>query len=143
MANAKTILKALAGTYALINTTTLYNGIPGPDVQFRKDPRGMLVYTQTGYVSVVITDATNITLSFAGPLNVDPVAVSTVVTGEIIYGPFIASNVPALIGTKERTKYDISFSDGTNDFPCGTKILSTQSLGHNGTEELALWRSID
>ncbi|USP75622.1 hypothetical protein yc1106_02896 [Curvularia clavata] len=92
------ILKALAGT--------LYNGIPGPDLQFRKDPVGLLV------------------------------------TGEIVYGPIIASDFPGLTGSKERTKYDISFSRGTDGFPSGTKILSTQSLGHNGTEELALWRSV-
>lgn len=63
--------------------------------------------------------------------------------GQLYYGPFVAADYPGLIGTKEHTKYGVVFSNGRIGFPHGTKILSTESLGHNGTEELATWRSID
>lgn len=63
--------------------------------------------------------------------------------GQLYYGPVVASDYPGLIGSEQHTKYDVLISDGMTGFPLGTRILSTQSLGHNGTEELAMWRSID
>ncbi|CAK1364965.1 hypothetical protein CB0940_08601 [Cercospora beticola] len=143
MVNSQTILKALAGTYALVNTTTLYNGVPGKDTEFGANPAGQLIYTKSGYVSVVITDAANTTLSFAGPFYIDTDVPSNKTAGQLFYGPIVASDYPDLIGSREHTKYDVVISDGRIGFPHGTRILSTQSLGHNGTEELAVWRSID
>lgn len=36
--------------------TSLYNGVPGKDTEFGANPAGQLIYTESGYVSVVITD---------------------------------------------------------------------------------------
>ncbi|KAL5120439.1 hypothetical protein ACEQ8H_001729 [Pleosporales sp. CAS-2024a] len=49
------ILKALAGTYTLINTTSAHNGIPIPDASYGSAPVGLLVYTSTGWMSATIT----------------------------------------------------------------------------------------
>lgn len=35
---------------------SLYNGVPGKDTEFGANPAGQLIYTKSGYVSVVITD---------------------------------------------------------------------------------------
>lgn len=51
----KEILKAIAGTYSLINTTSARNGKPVPDAPNGKHPAGILIYLESGWMSALTT----------------------------------------------------------------------------------------
>ncbi|KAL0944745.1 uncharacterized protein CTRU02_202632 [Colletotrichum truncatum] len=55
MVNATEIIAALAGTYALLNTSATNNGVPVPDRVYGDNPVGILTYSKSGYMSATIT----------------------------------------------------------------------------------------
>ncbi|KAI5369445.1 Putative Lipocalin-like domain-containing protein [Septoria linicola] len=162
------IVHALAGTYALINTTSTLNGVAVPDRAYGKSPVGLLTYTKSGFMSATITATeadfrpSNLTfpynetdptedwalvgqhtLAYAGPWSVSPDLPVTNTSGQLIHGPLWVANVPSWTGSEQRRNFSVHTSSLFDGYPKGTKLLRIESIRDNGNAGVLWWRRVD
>ncbi|GIZ39280.1 hypothetical protein CKM354_000266900 [Cercospora kikuchii] len=162
------IVRALAGTYALINSTATLNGVSVPDLAFGEDPVGLLTYTPSGFMSLNIaatqsqyrpanltfpyneTDSNQDwalvgqhTLSYAGPWSVSHDDSTTEKSGSLVHGPIWVANVPKWTGIEEHSNYSVHETKSSEGFPKGTKLLRMESKWDNGNQGVLWWRRVD
>ncbi|KAH7086278.1 Lipocalin-like domain-containing protein [Paraphoma chrysanthemicola] len=147
------IIKALAGTYSLINTTSALNGVPIPDEAYGTAPIGILLYTAAGWMSATITATEpefrpNVTFPFrpnetdaewaavgrhsigyAGPFRVNTELPANKTNGQLFHGPLYVANVPTLVGQNHRRNYTVVEEGGETYL----RIGSERGGGFTGT----------
>ncbi|KAH6909076.1 Lipocalin-like domain-containing protein [Coprinopsis sp. MPI-PUGE-AT-0042] len=147
------ILKALAGTYRLVNTTSALNGNPIPDEAYGKAPVGLLMYSAEGWMSATITATEpefrpNLTfpyqpndtdadwaavgrhsIGYAGPLRLSDAIPANKTNGQVFHGPLVVANVPTWVGQNQRRNYTV-IEDGDESY---LKIGSERGGGYTGT----------
>ncbi|KAF2820290.1 hypothetical protein CC86DRAFT_119209 [Ophiobolus disseminans] len=147
------ILKALAGTYSLVNTTSALNGKPIPDEAYGKAPVGLLIYTADGWMSATITATEpefrpNLTfpyqpndtdadwsavgrhsIGYAGPLRLSNAIPANETNGQVFHGPLTVANVPTWVGANQRRNYTVIEAGGEKYL----KIGSERGGGYTGT----------
>jgi hypothetical protein len=125
------ILKAIAGTYSLVNTSSTLNGVSIPDLPYGEHPVGILIYTATGWMSATITATEpelrpNLTFPFqandtdadwalvgkhsigyAGPLRISSDIPANETNGQVFHGPLTVANVPTWVGQNQRRNYTV------------------------------------
>jgi hypothetical protein len=125
------ILKAIAGTYTLVNTSSTHNGESIPDLPYGEHPVGLLIYTATGWMSATITATEsaflpNLTfpyqandtdadwalvgkhsIGYAGPLSINSDVPAHLTEGQVFHGPLITANVPTWVGQSHRRNYTV------------------------------------
>ncbi|KAK0615093.1 hypothetical protein B0T17DRAFT_646469 [Bombardia bombarda] len=161
------ILNAIAGAYSLVNTTVLLDGVvQPPSSDWGSSSHGTLVYTATGYVSVVITTLVpelrpvNVTwpprtgqtdadwllvgrhsLSYSGHMSIsDDVPYArippTKKSGTVLHGPIIVSPVNSLEDTVMERNYTVLEAKGDGLY---LKIdFHTRSV-----ESILWWKKMD
>ncbi|CAK1364330.1 hypothetical protein CB0940_08030 [Cercospora beticola] len=154
------ILDALAGTYALINTTSARDGVPIPDEAYGERPVGIITYSKSGWMSATITATEpelrpNLTFPFqpedsdddwalvgkhsigyAGPITISRDIPANTTSGQIFHGPLVVANVPSWQGALQRRNYTIHTT------PEG-KLLHIQSTRGGGFTGELWWRKVD
>ena len=139
------ILKSLAGTYILINTTSAQNGNPIPDLAYGKNPVGVLIYTATGWMSATITATEpefrpNLTfpykpndtdadwaavgkhsIGYAGPVRINTALPANETNGQVFHGPLTVANVPTWQGESQPRNYTIVEQNGEKYLRIGSQ----------------------
>ncbi|PBP24097.1 hypothetical protein BUE80_DR005034 [Diplocarpon rosae] len=129
--SASRILNALAGTYALVNTSSTQNWVPIPDAVYGSAPVGQLIYTASGFMSATITatepayrpavsfpykanetDAAWATvgrhsIGYAGPLAINTALPANLTHGQLLHGPLTVANVPTMVGVSQVRNYTV------------------------------------
>lgn len=165
MVNASEILTALAGTYALVNTSSFFQGTPIPDASYGSAPVGLLIYTATGFMSATITATepefrpTNLTFPFlpnqtdsdwalvgkhsigyAGPLRVNLDLPANKTSGQVFHGPLTVANVPSMVNATQRRNYTVVREGGGNGN--GSVLLRIGSERGGGFTGELWWRKV-
>ncbi|KAI4953672.1 hypothetical protein J4E91_002520 [Alternaria rosae] len=164
-ANADTnpIFKALSGTYSLVNTSSSRNGEPIPDLPYGKAPVGLLIYTESGFMSATITATEpefrpNLTfpyqpndsdadwalvgkhsIGYAGPYSVNEELPATETEGQIFHGPLTVANVPTWAGQKAKRNYTIVEVEENGEEVKYLKIGSERGNGYRG---ILWWKKV-
>ncbi|KAH6878740.1 Lipocalin-like domain-containing protein [Alternaria rosae] len=164
-ANADTnpIFKALSGTYSLVNTSSSRNGEPIPDLPYGKAPVGLLIYTESGFMSATITATEpefrpNLTfpyqpndsdadwalvgkhsIGYAGPYSVNEELPATETEGQIFHGPLTVANVPTWEGQKGKRNYTIVEVEENGEEVKYLKIGSERGNGYRG---ILWWKKV-
>ncbi|KAK4165471.1 hypothetical protein QBC43DRAFT_287640 [Cladorrhinum sp. PSN259] len=162
------IIKALAGTYALVNLTNSRNGIPDPAPEPGRW-KGLLIYTSTGRMSVSMTSYTladlpnngagmtwpppddlsldpgwtivgKHVLAYGGPFSVDPAYPATKESGGVIHGPLDIMSAPELIGTIQRRNYTVVREKGKDG---GVYVNLHFEIPARGLASVLWWKKID
>ncbi|KAH6643026.1 Lipocalin-like domain-containing protein [Boeremia exigua] len=139
------IINSLAGTYALVNTSSTQNNIPIPDAAYGTAPVGLLTYTRAGYMSATITATEpqlrpNLTFPFqpadaeadwalvgkhsigyAGPFRVNTALPASKTEGQVFHGPLTVANVPTWVGTEQRRNYTVVVEGGETYLRIGSE----------------------
>ncbi|KAI4921479.1 hypothetical protein J4E85_008824 [Alternaria conjuncta] len=158
------ILKALSGTYSLVNTSSSRNGEPIPDLPYGKAPVGLLIYTESGFMSATITATEpefrpNLTfpyqpndsdadwalvgkhsIGYAGPYSVNEELPATETEGQIFHGPLTVANVPTWEGQKGKRNYTIVEVEENGEEVTYLKIGSERGNGYRG---ILWWKKVD
>ena len=158
------ILKALSGTYSLVNTSSSRNGEPIPDLPYGKAPVGLLIYTESGFMSATITATEpefrpNLTfpyqpndsdadwalvgkhsIGYAGPYSVNEELPATETEGQIFHGPLTVANVPTWEGQKGKRNYTIVEVEENGEEVKYLKIGSERGNGYRG---ILWWKKVD
>jgi hypothetical protein len=158
------ILKALSGTYALVNTSSSRNGEPIPDLPYGKAPVGLLIYTESGFMSATITATEpefrpNLTfpyqpndsdadwalvgkhsIGYAGPYSVNDELPATETEGQIFHGPLTVANVPSWEGQRGKRNYTIVDVEEEGE---KVKYLRIGSERGNGYRGILWWKRVD
>ncbi|KAF1835689.1 hypothetical protein BDW02DRAFT_618343 [Decorospora gaudefroyi] len=157
------ILKALAGTYTLLNTSSTLNNTPIPDLPYGSNPVGLLIYTATGWMSATIT-ATEPSLrpaltfpfqpndtdadwalvgkhsiGYAGPLRVSRDVVGNETVGQLFHGPLVVANVPTWVGANQRRNYSVVEREEEGGVVRYLRIGSERGGGYRG---VLWWRKV-
>ncbi|KAK3985428.1 hypothetical protein QBC44DRAFT_275235, partial [Cladorrhinum sp. PSN332] len=165
---SEAIIKALAGVYALVNTTNSLNGVPDPAPEPGRW-KGLLVYTSTGYMSVSMISYTladlpdngaglvwpppvdpsldagwaivgkNV-LAYGGPFSIDPAYPATKESGGVIHGPLELMSAPMLIGTIQRRNYTVVREKGKNG---GVYLNLIVDIPARGLKSVIWWKKVD
>ncbi|CAL3968303.1 unnamed protein product [Diplocarpon coronariae] len=125
------ILRALAGTYSLVNTSSTRDWVPIPDAVYGEAPVGQLIYTASGFMSATITasepefrpavsfpykanetDADWATvgrhsIGYAGPLSINLDLLANLTHGQLFHGPLTVANVPTMVGVSQVRNYTV------------------------------------
>ncbi|EMF16921.1 uncharacterized protein SEPMUDRAFT_137655 [Sphaerulina musiva SO2202] len=166
--NTTNIVAALAGTYALVNTSSTLNGVPVPDRAYGENPIGLLTYTSSGFMSATIAATeeelrpANLTfpynesdpvedwalvgkhtLAYAGPWSISPDIPASNTSGRLIHGPLWVANVPSWVDSQQRRNYTVFTSTSGDGFPAGTKLLRIDSRRDGGNAGVLWWRSVE
>jgi hypothetical protein len=158
------ILKALSGTYALVNTSSSRNGEPIPDLPYGKAPVGLLIYTESGFMSATITATEpefrpNLTfpyqpndsdadwalvgkhsIGYAGPYSVNNELPATETEGQIFHGPLTVANVPSWEGQRGKRNYTIVDVEEKGEKVRYLRIGSERGNGYRG---ILWWKRVD
>jgi len=159
----ESILAALAGTYSLVNTSSTFNNVPVPETVYGQHPVGLLTYTAAGYMSATITatepefrprvsfpykanetdtDWATIgrhSIGYAGALTVNTELPANLTSGQVFHGPLVVSNVPTMVGNKERRNYTVVERTEEGQVVRYLRIGSERGDGHRG---LLWWKKI-
>ena len=163
-APASTILKALAGTYALVNTSSTLNNEPIPDATYGTAPVGNLIYTASGFMSATITatekefrppvsfpfranetDADwalvgKHSIGYSGPFRINTELPATETDGQLFHGPLTVANVPTMVGQEHRRNYTVVEREEEGKVVKYLKIGSERGGGFRG---VLWWRRLD
>ncbi|EOA91288.1 hypothetical protein ACJQWK_03769 [Exserohilum turcicum] len=158
------ILKALAGTYALVNTSSTQNNVPIPDATYGEHPVGILIYTASGHMSATLTatekdlrppvqfpfrpnetDAEwalvgKHSIGYAGPFRINPAVPATETDGQLFHGPLTVANVPTMVGQEHRRNYTVVEREEDGAIVKYLKIGSERGGGFRG---VLWWKRID
>ncbi|XP_014558355.1 hypothetical protein COCVIDRAFT_94755 [Bipolaris victoriae FI3] len=161
---ASAILKALAGTYALVNTSSTLNDEPIPDATYGAAPVGNLIYTASGFMSATITatekefrplvsfpfranesDADwalvgKHSIGYSGPFRINEAIPATATEGQVFHGPLTVANVPTMVGQEHRRNYTIVEREEEGKVVKYLKIGSERGGGFRG---VLWWRRLD
>ncbi|KAJ4387288.1 hypothetical protein N0V93_007877 [Gnomoniopsis smithogilvyi] len=132
MVSPDPIFAAIAGVYALVNTTAFVNGTEVADRVYGSAPVGQLIYTADGFVSATITSTdpqdrpANLTFPFqdgqsdadwaavgrhsigySGPFSINPDVPSNTTMGGVLHGPLTVANVPSMVGNVQPRNYTL------------------------------------
>jgi hypothetical protein len=162
--SSSAILQALAGTYALVNTSSTHNNEPIPDATYGEHPVGMLIYTATGFMSATLTatekefrppvpfpfspndtDADwalvgKHSIGYAGPFRINPDIPATATDGQLFHGPLTVANVPTMVGQEHRRNYTVVEREEDGKVVKYLKIGSERGGGFRG---VLWWRRLD
>jgi hypothetical protein len=158
------ILKAIAGTYALVNTSSTLNGESIPDLPYGEHPVGILTYTATGWMSATITATEpalrpNLTFPFqandtdadwalvgkhsigyAGPLRISSDIPANETDGQVFHGPLTVANVPTWVGQNQRRNYTVFEREENGSTAKYLRIGSERGGGYRG---VLWWKRLD
>ncbi|EMD86864.1 hypothetical protein COCC4DRAFT_24625 [Bipolaris maydis ATCC 48331] len=158
------ILKALAGTYTLLNTSSTLNDEPIPDATYGAAPVGNLIYTASGFMSATITatekefrplvsfpflanesDADwalvgKHSIGYSGPFRINTALPATETEGQVFHGPLTVANVPTMVGQEHRRNYTIVEREEEGKMVKYLKIGSERGGGFRG---VLWWRRLD
>jgi len=158
------VFKALSGTYSLVNTSSSRNGEPIPDLPYGNNPVGLLIYTESGFMSATITATEpefrpNLTfpyqpndsdadwalvgkhsIGYAGPYSVNEELPATETEGQIFHGPLTVANVPTWEGQKGKRNYTIVEVEENGEEVKYLKIGSERGNGYRG---ILWWKKVD
>ncbi|KAI4948892.1 hypothetical protein J4E86_008241 [Alternaria arbusti] len=152
------ILKALSGTYSLVNTSSSRNGEPIPDLPYGKAPVGLLIYTESGFMSATITATEpefrpNLTFPYQPndsdadwalvgkhSIGVNEELPATETEGQIFHGPLTVANVPTWEGQKGKRNYTIVEVEENGEEVKYLKIGSERGNGYRG---ILWWKKVD
>lgn len=158
------ILRALAGTYTLLNTSSTANNLPVPDRAYGQNPVGMLIYTANGFMSATITATEpelrpNLTfpynlndtdadwalvgkhgVGYAGPLRVNPDLPANETQGQVFHGPLTVANVPTWQGANQPRNYTVLDRQEEGRMVRYLRIGSDRGNGNRG---VLWWRKLE
>ncbi|KAL6705934.1 hypothetical protein ACN47E_006213 [Coniothyrium glycines] len=158
------ILKALAGTYSLVNTSSTLNGVSIPDEPYGEHPVGILIYTASGFMSATITATEsnlrpNLTFPFqandtdadwalvgkhsigyAGPFRISDTIPANETDGQVFHGPLTVANVPTWVGANHRRNYTVVEVEEANKTVKYLRIGSERGGGYRG---VLWWKRVD
>ncbi|EUC46733.1 hypothetical protein COCMIDRAFT_92154 [Bipolaris oryzae ATCC 44560] len=163
-APASAILKALAGTYALVNTSSTLNNEPVPDATYGAAPVGTLIYTASGFMSATITATEKAfrplvsfpfranesdadwalvgkhSIGYSGPFRINTELPATESEGQVFHGPLTVANVPTMVGQEHRRNYTIVEQEEGGKTVKYLKIGSERGGGFRG---VLWWKRVD
>lgn len=158
------ILKSLAGSYSLVNTSSTLNNVPIPDATYGEHPVGMLLYTATGFMSATLTAtekefrppvpfpySANDTdadwalvgkhsIGYAGPFRINTALPATATEGQLFHGPLTVANVPTMVGQEHRRNYTVVQQEEEGKMVTYLKIGSERGGGYRG---VLWWKRLD